>query len=215
MWQCLYLQRPCPLPGFSYFAVFGTFLSINLWAVVCRPQPIIARRMWGTGLYKNTVTNCQIVSTWGHQKRMRFEPGSFECCVYKQQPTNPTHYAFKIQMNHLQASCKNLHALVSVTSICHWMLRHSTHQYFPSKNSLNLQWAFHKGCRSGGNWIILPQSHQVASSGAQWLNSTDTNTHIGLRGCWFQHINKYGQWRLQKIITRCSVIIHIYQFNMY
>ncbi len=25
---------------------------------------------------------------------MCFEPGSFECCVYNQQPTNPTCYAF-------------------------------------------------------------------------------------------------------------------------
>ncbi len=42
MWRCLYLQRPCPLPGFSYFAAFGTFLGIKLWAVVCSPQPITA-----------------------------------------------------------------------------------------------------------------------------------------------------------------------------
>ncbi len=49
MWWYLYLQRPFPLPVFSYFAVLGTFLGINLWAVVCTPQPITVRRMWSAG----------------------------------------------------------------------------------------------------------------------------------------------------------------------
>ncbi len=44
------------------------FQDINLWAVVCSPKPIKAPKVWGTGL--------------------------FECCVYKQQLTNPTRYAF-------------------------------------------------------------------------------------------------------------------------
>ncbi len=46
MCRCLYLQRLCPLPGFSYFSVFGTFLGVKLWAVVCSPQPITASRVW-------------------------------------------------------------------------------------------------------------------------------------------------------------------------
>ncbi len=79
----------------SYFAVRGMFLGLNLWAVVCSPQLITAHRVWGVGLYNNTVTNCQIVSTWGHRKHVRFEQGSFECCVYEQQLTNPARYTFK------------------------------------------------------------------------------------------------------------------------
>ncbi len=69
MWQCLYLQRLCPLSVFSYFAVLGTFLGVSLWAVVCSPQPITACWVWGSGLYKNVETSYQIVSTWDHQKR--------------------------------------------------------------------------------------------------------------------------------------------------
>ncbi len=49
MWQCLHLQRPCSLPGLYFIAVLGMFLGIDLCA----------------GLYKNTATNCQIVSMWG------------------------------------------------------------------------------------------------------------------------------------------------------
>ncbi len=73
VWRCL--QRPRPLPIFSYFAVFRTFLGVSLWAVVCSPQPVTVRSVRGVGLYKNVVTNCQIVSTWDHQKRVCFEPG--------------------------------------------------------------------------------------------------------------------------------------------
>ncbi len=58
MWQCLYLQRPGPLPVFTYFAVLRTFLGVNLWAVMCSPQPITVRRVWGARLCKNVVTNC-------------------------------------------------------------------------------------------------------------------------------------------------------------
>ncbi len=57
---CLYLQRPCPLPGCSYFSVFETVLGVSLWAVVCSPQPIIARRVWGAQLYKNVATSYQV-----------------------------------------------------------------------------------------------------------------------------------------------------------
>lgn len=32
-WRCLHLQKPCPVPAFSYFAVFRTFLGVNFWAV--------------------------------------------------------------------------------------------------------------------------------------------------------------------------------------
>ncbi len=49
MWRCPYLQRPCPLPVFSYFAVLGMFLGVNLWAVVCSLQPITVRKVWGAG----------------------------------------------------------------------------------------------------------------------------------------------------------------------
>ncbi len=63
----------CPLPGFSYFAVYGTFLGVNLWAVVCSPEPITVRSVRGAGLCKNVATSCQIVRTWEQQRR--FEPG--------------------------------------------------------------------------------------------------------------------------------------------
>ncbi len=96
VWRCLYLQRLCPLPGFSYFAVFGTFLGINLWAVVCRVQPNNSTQ----GVrYKNVVTNCQIISTWDHQKCVALSRGggaNFECCVFKRQPMNSTRYIFKV-----------------------------------------------------------------------------------------------------------------------
>ncbi len=59
VWRSLYLQRPYPLPGFSYFTVFRTFLGINLLAVVCSPQPLTARRAWDAGLCKNVATNWQ------------------------------------------------------------------------------------------------------------------------------------------------------------
>ncbi len=44
VWRCL--QGSCPLPGFSYFAVFRSLLDINLWAVVCSYQPITMCRVW-------------------------------------------------------------------------------------------------------------------------------------------------------------------------
>ncbi len=31
------------------YAVLGTFLGINIWTVVCNPQPITTCRVWGTG----------------------------------------------------------------------------------------------------------------------------------------------------------------------
>ncbi len=57
-WRCLYLQRLCPLPGFSYFVGFEMYLGINLWAALCSPHP---KTVWGVGLYKNVATSCQIV----------------------------------------------------------------------------------------------------------------------------------------------------------
>ncbi len=38
-------ERLYPLLVFSYFAVFGMFLGINIWAVVYSPQPITERRV--------------------------------------------------------------------------------------------------------------------------------------------------------------------------
>ncbi len=96
VWQCLHLQRPFPLPLWIF--LFCRALGVSLRVVVCNPQPITACREWGAGLYKNVANSCQIVTTWDHQKRVRaFEPrrrkgggANFGCCVYKQQPTNPT-----------------------------------------------------------------------------------------------------------------------------
>ncbi len=36
---------------------------------------------------------------------MRFEPWSFECCVYKQQTMNPTHYAFEYPWQQYRKIC--------------------------------------------------------------------------------------------------------------
>ncbi len=68
VWWCLYLQRPCPPSVFSDFAVFGTFLGINLWAMVSSPQPITARRVWGAGLYKNVATSCVACALWAGEE---------------------------------------------------------------------------------------------------------------------------------------------------
>ncbi len=46
VWWCLYLQRRCPLPVFSYLAELRTFLGVDLWAVVWSPEPITALNSW-------------------------------------------------------------------------------------------------------------------------------------------------------------------------
>ncbi len=84
--RCLYLQRPCLLPVFSYFAVLGTFLGINLRMVVCSPQV----RRW-------TLLTCN--DQWPDRKHVGLPEACAlwareECCVYKPQLTNPTRYAF-------------------------------------------------------------------------------------------------------------------------
>ncbi len=83
---CLYLQRRCS-------AVLRVLLGISLWAVVCCPQPITARRVGGAGLCKNVVTSCQIMAcvTTRNACALSLAGGdNFECCIYKHQPTNPT-----------------------------------------------------------------------------------------------------------------------------
>ncbi len=101
VWLCLYLQRPCPLPVFSYFAAFGKFLGVNLCAVGYSPQPITALRVWGAGL-KKIATGCQILAHDTTRSACTLSWGggaNFECCVYKQQPRDPTHYTFNSSKN--------------------------------------------------------------------------------------------------------------------
>lgn len=52
VWQCIYVQRTCPLAALSYFlrivfAVFGTFWASTFGQKMCSPGPITARRVWG------------------------------------------------------------------------------------------------------------------------------------------------------------------------
>lgn len=62
VWQGLYLQRPCPLSAFSYFAVFWMFLGlgVNLWTVGVLPPANNSMQGVRVRVYKNIVTRCQI-----------------------------------------------------------------------------------------------------------------------------------------------------------